>query len=228
MNKLACGIAGFALGIFTGGIVVKTIYKKIVNKILDEKEEIQAELDRKININNEAVKRLREAHDEFVEYKEKVNYETLAKHYSEEEEQFDDEDDAPVDEYGEPIEEESELEMYPMRRYNHEGEEMEEITVNSTAPYIIPPEEFEAYDDYESDSYTWYPDGWVTDSQGLPVDANVVKSLLGVEFPLWFGKYAPDEVWIRNDVRRMDFSVVRDAEDFEDIATPRQRKLAGI
>lgn len=228
MNKLACGIAGFALGIFTGGIIVNTIYKKIVNRILDEKEEIQAELDRKININNEAVKRLREAHDEFVEYKEKVNYEILAKQYYEEEEQFDDEDDAPVDEYGEVIEEESELEMYPIRRYNHEGEEMEEITVNSTKPYIIPPEEFEVYDDYESDSYTWYPDGWVTDSLGLPVDPNVVKDLLGVEFPLWFGKYAPDEVWIRNDERRMDFSVVRDAEDFEDIATPRQRKLAGI
>ena len=228
MNRLACGIAGFALGMFTGGIIVNTIYKKIVNKILDEKEEIQAELDRKININNEAVKRLREAHDEFVEYKEKVDYEALAKNYYEEEEQFDDEDDAPVDEYGEAIEEESELEMYPIRRYNPEGEEMEEITVNSTKPYPIPPEEFEVYDEYESDSYTWYPDGWVTDNQGLPVDPNVVKELLGVEFPLWFGKYAPDEVWIRNDERMMDFSVVRDADDFEDIATPRQRKLAGI
>ncbi len=226
MNKLACGIAGFALGIFTGGIVVNAIYRKIVDKILDEKEEIQEELNRKTKLADAAIN---EVVSRAKDYCEQHDYNTLVNHYSsDEEEQFDDEDDAPVDEYGEVIEDESGLELYPTSRYDENGEEMSEVTVSSTKPYPIPQEEFEVYDDYESDSYTWYPDGWVTDSEGLPVDPNVVKELFGIEFPTWFGMYAEDEVWIRNDERKMDFSVTRDPEDFEDIATPRQRKLAGI
>ena len=216
MNKVVCGIAGFALGIFTGGIIVNTIYRKVVNRILDEKEELEATIKRKEKLANAAI-------NEVVRIgQQREEYETIVQSYVNEE------DDAPVDEYGEVIEEETGLELYPISRYDENGEEMSEITVSSTKPYPIPPEEFEVYDEYESDSYTWYPDGWVTDSEGLPVDPNVVKELFGIEFPTWFGMYDTDEVWIRNDERKMDFSITRDPEDFEDIATPRQRKIAGI
>ncbi len=225
MNKVVCGIAGFALGIFTGGIIVNTVYKKIVNRILDEKEELQEELNRKTKLADAAIN---EVVSRANDYCEKHDYKTLVEKYSSDDEVFEDEDDAPVDEYGEVIEDEFEFRLCPRSRYDENGEEMSEITVSSTKPYQIPPEEFEVYDEYESDSYTWYPDGWVTDSEGLPVDPNTVKELFGIEYPTWFGTYADDEVWVRNDVRKMDFSITKDAENFEDIATPRQRRLAGI
>ena len=84
------------------------------------------------------------------------------------------------------------------------------------------------YDHYESADYTYFKDGWVTDDQGYPVDPGIVKERLGTEFPNWFGTYAPDEVWIRNDVLQMDFSVVKDLDNFVDIANPYMKKLAGI
>ena len=120
----------------------------------------------------------------------------------------------------------------PVCRYDEEGYEMEEYTVMADRPYNIPPEEYEVYCEadgtWNSEEYTYYADGYVTDSQGLPVSPEDVIRCIGTEFPNWFGTYEDDQIWIRNDELRMDFSVVRDLDNFVDIADARLKRLAGI
>ena len=64
----------------------------------------------------------------------------------------------------------------------------------------------EADGTWNSEEYTYYADGYVTDSQGLPVSPEDVIRCIGTEFPNWFGTYEDDQIWIRNDELRIDFS----------------------
>lgn len=95
-------------------------------------------------------------------------------------------------------------------------------------PYQIPPEEFLSIDDYDSDDFTYYADGYVTDSTGLPLDAESIESSFGFGFESYFGTYADDEIWIRNERLKMDFSIARDIDRFVDVAPPRIKRLAGL
>lgn len=117
---------------------------------------------------------------------------------------------------------------YPSSRYDSNGKEMSEITVSSTKPYNIPPEEFEVYDGYDSDELTYYKDGYVTDSQGFPMEEQDVVRYLGKDFESYFGTYDDNQIWVRNDRLKMDISVIRDLDNFVDVAPPRIRRLAGL
>lgn len=95
-------------------------------------------------------------------------------------------------------------------------------------PYNIPREEFEIFDDYDTTGWTYYPDGYMTDEEGLPIDPEEVRKVVGDEFPEWFGIYCDDEIWVRNDRLKIDVSIVRDLENFRDCQPTRIKRLAGI
>ena len=240
MKNILLGIGTFILGACVGGIIVHNIYTKVVDDLINEREEIIESFNKREEKHKEIRSKLNEEIDrlrpeapeedtrEWYQYESEFDYLDCGGTL-ESEPQLGDEIEAEVDEYGEPLEDDPKpLELYPIARYNYDGEELEEITVSSTKPYNIPQEEFMVYDHYESADYTYFKDGWVTDDQGYPVDPGIVKERLGTEFQDWFGTYAPDEVWIRNDVLQMDFSVVKDLDNFVDVANPYMKKLAGI
>lgn len=116
-------------------------------------------------------------------------------------------------------------------RAAQEAEEIEhqfDIPEDTSKPYPIDACEFEALDDYESDDYTYYADGWVTDSYGLPVAKEDVENTLGDTLDKMFWDPSINEMWVRNERLKMDFSIVRDIDRLEDVANPRVRKLMGI
>jgi len=122
-------------------------------------------------------------------------------------------------------------------RYNSEsdareilGEDMlyHEDEIDKSKPYYIPSEQFEELDDFESDEYTFYADGYVTDSYGLPVTDEDIERTIGINFDENFDKYQTDQIWIRNERLQMDFSVIRDEDKFVDVAPPRIRRMAGL
>ena len=92
-------------------------------------------------------------------------------------------------------------------------------------PYNISPDEFMEIDSYDTDDYTLYADGYVTDSTGTPVSPEDVLAALGEDFESFFGTYDDDEIWVRNDRLRMDFSVARCADKYEDVCPIRFRRL---
>lgn len=104
----------------------------------------------------------------------------------------------------------------------------EETVVDMSRPYNISQDEFEDVDGYESDEYTYYADGYVTDSYGMPISEEDIDNTIGEDFAKNFGSYSDDQIWIRNERLKMDFSVIRDVDNFVDVAPPRIRRMAGI
>nr|DAT35271.1 MAG TPA: protein of unknown function (UPF0154) [Caudoviricetes sp.] len=104
---------------------------------------------------------------------------------------------------------------------------LEEVR-DTSKPYNITPDEFEEIDEYDSDEYTYYADGYVTDSYGMPISDEDILNTIGEDFDTYFGSYDDDQIWIRNERLRMDFSVVRDIDRFVDVAPPRIRRMVGL
>ena len=222
MKKIISGIAIFSIG-FISGILATAQYMKKQNEKIEEEVEIESEKmpGGENPENNDVIERMEEMTEEFEEYEERIKNEGY----------YVNEKTTVISESGD-IMYDSDRPDPPVCRYDEEGYEMEEYTVMADRPYNIPPEEYEVYCEadgtWNSEEYTYYADGYVTDSQGLPVSPEDVIRCIGTEFPNWFGTYEDDQIWIRNDELRMDFSVVRDLDNFVDIADPRLKRLAGI
>lgn len=220
MKKIISGIVIFSIG-FVSGILATAQYMKKQNEKIEEEVEIESEKmpEEEIPENNSMTD------EEFKEYYRKTQDEYMRRIINEGYEVI------VISESGD-IMYDSDRPDPPVCRYDEEGYEMEEYTVMADRPYNIPPEEYEVYCEadgtWNSEEYTYYADGYVTDSQGLPVSPEDVIRCIGTEFPNWFGTYEDDQIWIRNDELRMDFSVVRDLDNFIDIADARLKRLAGI
>ena len=231
MKKIISGIAIFSIG-FISGILATARYMKKQNEEIEEEVEIESEKMPGGEIpenNSEIIERMEDMSEEFEEYYRRTQDEYMRRIINE---------GYSVNEKTTVISESGDI-MYdsdrpdpPVCRYDENGYEMEEYTVLADRPYNIPPEEYEVYCEangtWNSEEYTYYADGYVTDSQGLPVSPEDVIRCIGTEFPNWFGTYEDDQIWIRNDELRMDFSVVRDLDNFVDIADARLKRLAGI
>lgn len=235
MKRIISGAIIFSIG-FVAGIFATAQYMKKQNEEIEEDVEIESEKmpGGEIPENNsmtdeEFEEYYRKTQDEYMRRIIKEGYTAYMRRIDE---------DYTVNEKTTVISESGDI-MYdsdkpdpPVCRYDEEGYEMEEYTVLADKPYNIPPEEYEVYCEAEgtwnSEEYTYYADGYVTDSQGLPVSPEDVIRCIGTEFPNWFGTYEDDQIWIRNDELRMDFSVVRDLDNFVDIADTRLKRLAGI
>ena len=222
MKKIISGIAIFSIG-FISGILATAQYMKKQNEEVEDEVEIESEKmpGGENPENNDIIERMEEMTEEFEEYEERIKNEGY----------YVNEKTTVISESGD-IMYDSDRPDPPVCRYDEEGYEMEEYTVMADRPYNIPPEEYEVYCEadgtWNSEEYTYYADGYVTDSQGLPVSPEDVTRCIGTEFPNWFGTYEDDQIWIRNDELRMDFSVVRDLDNFVDIADARLKRLAGI
>ena len=222
MKKIISGIVIFSIG-FISGILATAQYMKKQNKEIEDEVEIESEKmpGGENPENNDVIERMEEMTEEFEEYEERIKNEGY----------YVNEKTTVISESGD-IMYDSDRPDPPVCRYDEEGYEMEEYTVMADRPYNIPPEEYEVYCEadgtWNSEEYTYYADGYVTDSQGLPVSPEDVIRCIGTEFPNWFGTYEDDQIWIRNDELRMDFSVVRDLDNFVDIADARLKRLAGI
>ena len=222
MKKIISGIAIFSIG-FISGILATAQYMKKQNKEIEDEVEIESEKmpGGENPENNDVIERMEEMTEEFEEYEERIKNEGY----------YVNEKTTVISESGD-IMYDSDRPDPPVCRYDENGYEMEEYTVMADRPYNIPPEEYEVYCEangtWNSEEYTYYADGYVTDSQGLPVSPEDVIRCIGTEFPNWFGTYEDDQIWIRNDELRMDFSVVRDLDNFVDIADARLKRLAGI
>lgn len=103
-----------------------------------------------------------------------------------------------------------------IRRYggNMKGEE----TVETKHPYVIPPEEFGEYDDYEKISLTYYSDLILADDNDEIVDN--VEDIVGDALD-HFGEYEDDSVFVRCDERRCDYEILLDQRTFSEVTANR-------
>lgn len=96
-------------------------------------------------------------------------------------------------------------------------EEKKEEHVDVEKPYVISPDEFGEFDDYETISLTFYADKVLTDSEDCPVDD--IDEIVGLESLEHFGEYEDDSVFVRNDMRKSDYEILADSRRYADVVT---------
>lgn len=82
-------------------------------------------------------------------------------------------------------------------------------------PYVIPPEEFGDFDDYEQEELTYYTDGVVADDFGNIVED--IEGTIGADFADHYGEYEEDSVYIRNDAKKCEYAVLRDYRRYSEV-----------
>lgn len=88
----------------------------------------------------------------------------------------------------------------------------EEKVVNGKEPYVIPPEDFDEYDNYDVVSLTYYADGVLAADNGLVIDD--LEGTVGVDFATHFGEYEDDAVYIRNEELSCDYEILKSLENY--------------
>lgn len=80
--------------------------------------------------------------------------------------------------------------------------------VKVDAPYIIPPEEFGEFEDYETIELTFFKDHIIADDELEIVEE--VDRIIGFESLNHFGEYEDDAIFVRNDSLKCDYEVLLD------------------
>lgn len=83
-------------------------------------------------------------------------------------------------------------------------------------PYVIPPEEFGDFSDYEMINLTYYADGILANDMDEMVDH--VETIVGLDSLEHFGEYEADTVFVRNDKLKADYEICRDLRRFSAIS----------
>lgn len=88
-------------------------------------------------------------------------------------------------------------------------------TVPNDVPYVISPEEFGEFDDYERISLTLYSDGVLATDNDEIVDD--VDEIVGADSLTHFGEYEDDSVFVRNDRLKCDYEILYDHNEYENV-----------
>lgn len=83
-------------------------------------------------------------------------------------------------------------------------------------PYVISPEEFGEFEEYEKISLTYYADKVLADENDEEVDD--VDEIVGEESLNHFGEYEDDSVFVRNDRLKCDYEILLDQRNYSDVA----------
>lgn len=100
---------------------------------------------------------------------------------------------------------------------NDEGKGGSDTMEVGTLPYTVSPEDYGEIDDYETDSFTYYADGVVTDMDDNPLDDDEIEEKLGKSNLLKFGEYEDDAIFVRNEMLHKDYEVLKDERNFSDL-----------
>lgn len=83
---------------------------------------------------------------------------------------------------------------------------------DSDDPYVITPEEFGEFEDYEKIELTYYSNEILTDDRGEIVDDP--DRYIGKDALTHFGEYEDDSVFVRNDRVKCDYQILLEPKEF--------------
>lgn len=93
--------------------------------------------------------------------------------------------------------------------------EAKEDDVKEDRPYVIRPDEFGEFEDYEQISLTFYSDQIITDDNDDILED--VDRVIGFDSLNHFGEYEDDSVYVRNDRLKCDYEILLDQRTYEDV-----------
>jgi hypothetical protein len=92
-------------------------------------------------------------------------------------------------------------------------------------PYVIKPEEFGEFGEYETISLTYYADQILADDGDELVED--VEGTVGFESLGHFGEYEDDSVFVRNDRLKCDYEILLDSRNYADVRKAMPRQIGG-
>ena len=99
------------------------------------------------------------------------------------------------------------------------GEKKEEQEAMEMKPYVISPEEFGEFEDYERISLSYYADQILADEDDEKVED--VDNVVGLESLTHFGEFEDDSVFVRNDKLKCDYEILLDQRTYSDVIKQR-------
>lgn len=84
-----------------------------------------------------------------------------------------------------------------------------------TSPYVISPDQFREFEDYDVISLRYYADHILADEDDRIVED--VEGIVGFESLNHFGEYEEDSVFVRNDRLKVDVEILLDQRDYNDV-----------
>jgi hypothetical protein len=99
--------------------------------------------------------------------------------------------------------------------YAYCSEKEEPVKNEIDIPYVITPEEFSEYDDYDNISLTYYADGVLTYENNEIIED--IEETVGEDSLNHFGEYEEDSVYVRNDGKKTDYEILLDLRNYSDV-----------
>ncbi|MCM1179368.1 MAG: hypothetical protein NC347_03870 [Clostridium sp.] len=90
-------------------------------------------------------------------------------------------------------------------------------------PYVISPDEFGEFGEYDTVSLTYYADRVLADDNDDVIED--VDDIVGTESLTHFGEYEDDSVFVRNDKMKCDFEILLDQRNFSDVRAGNQHPM---
>lgn len=81
-------------------------------------------------------------------------------------------------------------------------------------PYIIPPDEFGEFSDYETITLTYYQGAGVL-TDGAENEVDDIEEIVGMDSLDHFGEYENDAVYVRNDAKKCDYEILLSLLDYD-------------
>lgn len=118
-----------------------------------------------------------------------------------------------IDEEDEIIRKKAVKEVNQIIEDNNYASEINEVTRDQH--YIIRPDEFGEYDDYDTISLTYYADNILTDEDDEIVED--IENKIGFDALNHFGEYEEDSVFVRNDRIKCDYEILLDQRKYSEV-----------
>ena len=83
-------------------------------------------------------------------------------------------------------------------------------------PYVIPPEDYGDYIEYDTYNLTYYADGILADDMDEPMDMDDVDKAIGLGALDHFGEYEDDSVYVQNDETNSYYCILLDPRTYSD------------
>ena len=102
---------------------------------------------------------------------------------------------------------------------NMSSDEKKEIKEPMNKPYVIAPEDFGEYDEYDKVGLTYYADQVLTDDDDELVED--IDDIIGSDALNHFGEFEDDSVFVRNDMLKCDYEILLDRRRYSDVLESR-------
>lgn len=99
----------------------------------------------------------------------------------------------------------------------------EEKETMEIKPFVISPEEFGEFEDYERISLSYYSDQILADEENEKVED--ADNVVGLESLTHFGEFEDDSVFVRNDRLKCDYEILLDQRTYSDVIKQRPHQM---